>query len=113
MIGYHYSPAANAESIRRHGLLVPTKHPRLVQPMVCSAGHRNPHISLGKTPAQAWELSGGFLLRRASERREEAVDVAWDLWQVDLAGIRYATNGYELQVRTDIRKSRLTYVGSR
>jgi hypothetical protein len=113
MIGYHYSPATNAASITKHGLLVPTRHPKLTTPVVCSEGHRNPHISLGKTPAQAWALSGGFLARRAQEQRAEAPDHSpWNLYQVDLTQIRYWSNGYELQVRVDIPRSRVTYVGS-
>lgn len=112
MIGYHYSPAANADSITKHGLLVPAKHPKLTTPVVCSEGHRNPHISLGKTPAEAWELSGGFLARR-DINRIEAHCGWWNLYQVDLHSIRYRSNGYELQVRTDIPRSRVTYIGSR
>ena len=48
MIGYHWSPFRNYDSIKTYGLLVPTKHPVLTIPMVCSEGHRNPHISLGR-----------------------------------------------------------------
>ncbi|MBX9661646.1 MAG: hypothetical protein K2X00_24065 [Nitrospiraceae bacterium] len=111
MIGYHYSPATNHTSITKHGLLVPLKHPKLTTPVVCSQGHRNPHISLGKTPADAWELSGGFLARRDVNRIGE--HRLWNLYQVDLAPIRYRSNGYELQVRTDIPRARITYIGSR
>lgn len=112
MIGYHYSPATNAASIQKHGLLVPLRHPRLTTPVVCSEGHRNPHISLARTPAQAWDLSGGFLARRAREHGAVPVDGWWNLYQVDLKGIRYSAQ-YELSVRVDIPKSRVTYVGSR
>ncbi len=111
MIGYHYSPATNHTSITKHGLLVPLKHPKLTTPVVCSQGHRNPHISLGKTPADAWELSGGFLARRDVNRLGK--HHLWNLYQVDLGSIRYRSNGYELQVRTDIPRSRVTYIGSR
>lgn len=41
MIAYHWSPRDRRESILRLGLLVPTRHPRLVAPVVCSEGHRN------------------------------------------------------------------------
>lgn len=112
MIGYHYSPARNAASIAKHGLLVPLRHPKLTTPAVCSQGHRNPHISLGKTPAEAWELSGGFLARR-DINRAAVYSGWWNLYQVDLASIRYRSNGYELQVRTDIPRSRVIHVGSR
>lgn len=111
MIGYHYSPATNADSIKKHGLLVPSKHPKLTTPAVCSQGHRNPHISLGKTPAEAWELSGGFLARRDVNRLGR--HRLWNLYQVDLTSIRYRSNGYELQIRADIPRSRVTYIGSR
>lgn len=109
MIGYHYSPASNADSIKKHGLLVPARHPKLTTPVVCSAGHRNPHISLARTPARAWELSGGFLARRDVSRHHAGW---WNLYQVDLAGIRYSSQ-HEVQVRVDLPKSRVTYVGSR
>lgn len=112
MIGYHYSPATNHPSITKHGLLVPSKHPKLTTPVVCSQGHRNPHISLGKTPAEAWELSGGFLARR-DVNRAAAYCGWWNLYQVDLAPLRYRSNGYELQVRTDIPRALVTYLGSR
>jgi hypothetical protein len=116
MIGYHYSPTANRLSINRHGLLVPTHHPFLVQPVVCSEGHRNPHISLGKTPHQAWELSGGFLKRRAREQHEPVAlwPQIWDLYQVWLEPRKYQTNGgYEYQSRRDIPRGHVVRVGSR
>jgi hypothetical protein len=116
MIGYHYSPAANTASIQKHGLLVPLRHPRLTTPVTCSEGHRNPHISLARTPAQAWDLSGGFLMRRARERRTLLAGAHlgwWCLYQVDLNGVRYLARGYEFSVRVDIPKSRVVYVGGR
>lgn len=115
MIGYHYSPSTNAASIEKHGLLVPLRHPRLTTPVVCSEGHRNPHVSLARTPAWAWELSGGFLVRRAKEQADATnfgVAGWWNLYQVDLKGIRYSSQ-YEIAVRVDIPKSRVAYVGSR
>ena len=127
MIGYHWSPFANYESIKLYGLLVPTKHPILTQPMVCSEGHRNPHISLGRTPSQAWDLSGGFLIQRAKEQGELdslSVPMRWDLYEVDLGlltyrraqfdRVRYQLSGCdELQVRVDIAKFRVNRVGQR
>src|SRR6202035_2336058 len=114
MIGYHYSPAKNAASIQKHGLLVPLRHPKLTEPVICSDGHRNPHISLARTPAWAWELSGGFLVVRSKERSNDLREHAgwWNLYQVDLKGIRYSSQ-YEISVRVDIPKSRVAYVGSR
>lgn len=86
--------------------------------MVCSEGHRNPHISLGKTPLKAWELSGGFLLRRAIGIGAVCRPLTWDLWEVDMnrrpgKALIYWSNGYELQVRSDIAKSRITWISSR
>lgn len=114
MIGYHYSPATNAASIEKHGLLVPLRHPRLTTPVVCSEGHRNPHVSLARTPAQAWSLSGGFLVGRAREQGSHLYEYGawWNLYQVDLKAIRYSAQ-YEIAVRVDIPKSRVTYIGSR
>jgi hypothetical protein len=115
VIGYHYSPATNAASIAKHGLLVPLRHPKLTTPVVCSEGHRNPHISLARTPSQAWALSGGFLIRRAREQGASQLyefGAWWNLYQVDLKGIRYSSQ-YEIAVRVDIPKSRVAYVGSR
>lgn len=115
MIGYHWSPAVNTPSIRKHGLLVPTKHPKLVVPVVCSEGHRNPHISLGRTPLLAWELSGGFLIRRLNEIRGITTlppEWRWDLWEVNL-GNNYQSNGIELQSRKDIGLRAIKYVGGR
>jgi len=114
MIGYHYSPTRNRESIAKHGLLVPKLHPKLIQPVVCSEGHRNPHISLGKTPFNAWELSGGFLYLRAMQQNLPLPqDKEWDLWQVNLLSNRYINNAAELQVRTDIKRKYVKYIGSR
>lgn len=113
VIGYHYSPALNSGSIDKHGLLVPLRHPKLTKPVVCSAGHRNPHISLARTPFRAWELSGGFLATREREQGLLSQHGGWwNLYQVDLTGIRYSSQ-YEIQVRADIPKSRVAYVGSR
>lgn len=112
MIAYHWSPYQNAASIRKHGLLVPSKHPRLTTPTTCSQGHRNPHISLGKTPRIAWDLSGGFLIRRDTPD----IPMGWDLWEVNLNGIRYDTTGRahgEITVRSDLTKRRLTWLAGR
>lgn len=108
MIGYHYSPVCNRRTIEKHGLLVPTKHPKLVVPVVCSNGHRNPHVSLARNPHTAWSLSGGFLLGRTEDMPQE-----WDLYQVNLCGMSYQAYGIELQSRQDIPRSRVFYVGSR
>lgn len=127
MIGYHWSPFANYESIKCHGLLVPAKHPKLTQPMVCSDGHRNPHISLGRTPSQAWDLSGGFLVQRAKEQGELdslSVPMRWDLYEINLGEITYRRSDFgpvrykisgcdEIQVRVDIPKFRIARVGAR
>jgi hypothetical protein len=120
MIAYHWAPQLLRPSIKKHGLLVPSKHPRLTQPTTCSGGHRNSHISLGKTPLVAWSLSGGFLLRRAKEQGEENpteyIPLGWDLWQVNLDGIRYETTGRahgEITVRSDLTKRRLTWLAHR
>lgn len=116
MIGYHYSPIRNYESIAKHGLLVPTKHPKLVTPQVCSEGHRNPHISLGRTAAGAWELSGGFLYdRHRKAGTVHRMRKAWNLYEVDLTGIRYSANrGFdEITVRTDIPRRNVRLIGTR
>lgn len=114
MIGYHWSPLDRRNSIKKHGLLVPSRHPVLVAPVVCSDGHRNPHISLGRTPWSAWELSGGFLERT----RRAGAPMEWDLWEVDLSrkpgrALPYWSNGHELQVRRDIGRSRIALVAHR
>lgn len=115
MIGYHYSPSSNRSSIGKHGLLVPSKHPILTIPVTCSDGHRNPHISLGRTPSDAWMLSGGFLLDQCKRRRRPWVDIyeMWDLYEVDLPRGSYRAYGDELQTRKDITKSRVRLVGTR
>lgn len=115
MIGYHYTPARNGHSIKKHGLLVPTKHPKLVTPVVCSEGHRNPHISLGKTPSDAWMLSGGFLFSRAARGViDDYKSYLWLLYQVDLQEIPYRKSGCdEIQVRVDIPRRFVKYVGGR
>lgn len=105
MIGYHWSPHVNHVSISKHGLLVPTKHPKLVAPVVCSDGHRNPHISLGKTPSQAWALSGDMPW-------VESIWF-WALYEVNLREIRYRTNGYELQVSRDIPRRFVKWIAER
>lgn len=109
MIGYHWSPVQYRGSIRKHGLLVPIRHPRLTVPTTCSAGHRNPHISLGRNPHDAWRLSGGFL---ADDPEPGNAPVQWDLWQVDL-GRQYRAYGMELQSMRDIPRRRLRWVAER
>lgn len=117
MIGYHYSPARNGYSIKKHGLLVPTKHPKLVVPVVCSEGHRNPHISLGVNPVEAWTLSGGFLYDRDQRgviKLDFELSHLWLLYQVDLKEIPYRKSGCdEIQVRVDIPRRFVKYVGGR
>ncbi|AAN02059.1 gp5 [Mycobacterium phage Barnyard] len=105
MIGYHWAPHDRYDSIRKHGLLVPTKHPRIVKPVTCSEGHRNPHISLGKTPTEAWALSAGMPWTPTG---------LWDLWEVWFMGkIPYRSIGTELQVRVDIPRFHVAYAGER
>lgn len=124
MIGYHWSPEANEESLSKYGLLVPTRHPRLTKPLVCSEGHRNPHISLGRTPIMAWALSSGFLVSRAREQKLPIwgnIPLEWHLYEVTLEPtrfdpnpVRYRISGCdEIQVRVDIAKHRVMYAGSR
>lgn len=116
MIGYHYSPTSNRFSIAKHGLLVPKLHPKLVVPVVCSEGHLNPHISLAKSPAQAWDLSGGFLLAHEFgwlSGLPSGVPMWWDLYQVWLQDKKYKSNGYELQSRKDIQRKHVVRVGFR
>lgn len=127
MIAYHWSPHCFRRSIEKHGLLVPSKHPILVVPVTCSQGHRNPHISLGKTPSRAWELAGGFLRRREIEQGRNPIyslplnRIWWDLYEVNLGvdnakgqrGIRYRSNGFELQVAQDISKSHVRWIAER
>ncbi|PKQ59810.1 hypothetical protein B5566_02355 [Mycobacterium sp. MHSD3] len=111
MIAYHWSPRDRRESILRHGLLVPTRHPRLVTPTVCSEGHRNPYISLARDPHTAWWLSGGFLLLRDCDPPR-----TWDLWQADLPGRKCRPNvggSSELVARADISRQHLTLLASR
>lgn len=110
MIGYHWSPIERRNSILKHGLLIPLKHPKLVEPVVCSEGHRNPHISVGRNPQVAWELSGGFLHRRAIEEHASFVwrkIIWWDLWQVNLLGVKYKSNWDELQIKQDVPRSKV------
>lgn len=114
MFGYHYSPVQNRKRIKIYGLLVPKKHPVITTPVVCSEGHRNPHISLARDPQTAWSLSGGFLVLRANEQGlNDEIPEDWDLYQVDLRRWRYKAFGDELQSRADIPRSRVRYVGSR
>lgn len=119
MIGYHYSPASNRDSIKKHGLLVPKKHPKLTTPVTCSAGHRNPHISLARTPSGAWRLSGDFVRYRAMQgllalaELPQGIPTQWDLWQVYLPRHSYRAYGYELQSVRDIPKRHVLYIGSR
>lgn len=111
MIAYHWSPRDRRESILRLGLLVPTRHPRLVAPVVCSEGHRNPYISLARDPHTAWDLSGGFLLLRDCDPPR-----TWDLWQVNLPGRRCRPNlpgSSELVARDDIPRSQIKLVAGR
>lgn len=105
MIGYHWSPTTNRDSIRKHGLLVPFKHPRLTIPVTCSDGHRNPHISLARNPIDAWELSGGFL--KSNDK--------WDLWLIVLDKVKYTTIPHwdELEVSQDIPRRYVIYTASR
>lgn len=108
-ISYHWSPSYNHDSIIRRGLLVPKKHTRLTKPLTCSEDHRNPHISLGRTPMHAWSLSGGFLLLVGRECPPK-----WDLWEVVLPNIRnWRKDDYELTVDSDISPSALTWVAHR
>lgn len=117
MIGYHWSPHHNHTSILKRGLLQPKLHPRLVTPVVCSEGHRNPHLSASRHPRDAWELSGGFLVRRAKEQGTLNDGwhnfTLWDLYQIDLRNIKYRTNFDELQVRVDIPRRYVTWIGER
>jgi len=115
VIGYHYSPRENQASILKHGLLVPLRHPKLVTPVTCSEGHRNPHISLARTPVDAWSLSGGFLRGRiigGDRPLYWTCPEHWDLYQVELPRHSYRAYGLELQSSRDIPKSRVIYVGS-
>ena len=117
-ISYHWSPSYNHDSIIRRGLLVPKKHPRLTTPVTCSEGHRNPHISLGRTPMHAWSLSGGFLIHRALNDGygplPGSLPQKWDLWEVVLPNIRaWRKDDYELTIDTDISPGHLTWVAHR
>jgi hypothetical protein len=102
MIGYHWSPDRNFDSISKHGLLVPIKHPRIVVPVTCSEGHRNPHISLGRTPLCAWELSAAMPWTENGW---------WNLYEVELT--KWKSNGFELQVRQDIPRNKVKWVANR
>lgn len=102
MIGYHWSPDRNYESIAKHGLLVPSKHPKLVVPVTCTEGHRNPHISLGRTPFFAWQLSGDM---------DWTGFGWWILYEVELT--KWRSNGFELQVRQDIPRRFVHMVAER
>ena len=115
-ISYHWSPSINHDSIIRRGLLVPKKHTRLTTPVTCSEGHRNPHISLGRTPMHAWSLSGGFLIHRAGKDiiAFNEIPLKWDLWEVVLPNIRnWRKDDYELNVDQDITPSHLTWCAHR
>jgi hypothetical protein len=104
MIGYHWSPDRNFHSIAKHGLLVPNKHPKLVVPVTCSEGHRNPHISLGRTPLMAYSLS---------------VDMPWtelgwwNLYEVCFCKVKWRTFGTEIQVRQDIPRRCVHWIAGR
>ena len=115
MIAYHYSPVENRSSIAKHGLLVPTKHPKLVQPMVCSGNHRNPHVSLARNPKLAWELSGGFMFWRFCRGDLKGLELPrqWDLYQVYLPRHSYRAFGLELKSRKDIPARSVTRVATR
>lgn len=102
MIGYHWSPDRNFDSIAKHGLLVPNKHPKLVVPVTCSEGHRNPHISLGRTPLCAWSLSADMPWTENGW---------WNLYEVELS--KWRSNGYELQVRQDIPRRYVKWIANR
>lgn len=104
MIAYHWSPDVNFHSIKKHGLLVPTKHPKLVVPVTCSEGHRNPHISLGKTPAFAWALSADM---------PWTPEGWWNLYEIWLEGIRHRSIGTEVQVRVDIPRRQVCWIANR
>ncbi|AYN58065.1 hypothetical protein HWB90_gp074 [Mycobacterium phage Fowlmouth] len=117
-ISYHWSPSSNHDSIIRRGLLVPKAHPRLTTPVTCSENHRNPHISLGRTPMHAWSLSGGFLLLRAQQEplawNDFQIPLKWDLWEVILPKIRpWRKDDYELTVDQDILPGYLKWVAHR
>lgn len=115
--GYHWSPSRNHDSIIKRGLLVPTLHPRLTTPVTCSEGHRNPHISIGMTPIHAWELSGGFLVRRAKEQGDLdniSIPLKWDLWQIDIGPTRkWCENDHEYQSTKDISPRWVEFCGTR
>lgn len=116
MFAYHWSPRDRRESIKRRGLLVPKRHPRIITPVTCSEGHRNPHISLGKDPHEAWRLSGGFLQMRVREGLASTPPSSWDLWQVNLTGIKYRAlypGAGELVTRADISRRHLALVAHR
>ena len=116
MIGYHYSPVENRESIARHGLLVPKLHPRLTTPVTCADGHRNPHISLARSPHEAWILSGGFMYQRIiSGDRQSYFNTPeyWDLYQVQLHKGSYRSDHMELKSRKDIAPLYVVLVGTR
>ncbi|QGJ90142.1 hypothetical protein HWC80_gp069 [Mycobacterium phage Indlulamithi] len=107
---YHWSPAYNHDSIIKRGLLVPKDHPRLTTPVTCSEGHRNPHISLGRTPLHAWELSGGFL----KDCTERDFALKWDLWQVDIGPTRkWREDDHEYASTKDIAPQWVTYLATR
>lgn len=114
MIGYHWSPQANQESIYKHGLLIPKRHPRLTNVVCCSENHRNNHVSVARTVSQAWSLSIGALVARRQDGEKVKIARLWDLWKCDISGIRYEPipGWWEIQVKRDIPKSRLTLVGA-
>lgn len=111
MIAFHWSPCERRASIWHHGLLVPSKHPELVTPTVRPRGTRASHISLATTPDIAWQLSGEFLLLRAT-----ATPPTWDLWQVRIPRRRcgpHLPGSSELAARVDIPPSRLKLMAVR
>lgn len=109
MIAYHWSPSDNRKSIQKHGLLIG-------QPsVVTSQGHRNPHLSASRSPMAAWSLSGGFLEGQLRRKRIEDMPRRWDLWQIDLANIKYQMipNYIELQIKQDVPRKELHFVAVR
>ncbi len=105
MIAYHWSPSTRRRSIARSGLIVGAR------PHV-NGEHRNAHISLARTPADAWALSGQHLARRGVR----AESSGWDLWQVDLTGLPYRTlhtGSRELVTRCPIPTGRVQLVATR
>lgn len=109
---YHWSPRDRRESIRVDGLkpyCPPSVHSDEAADWAMGCGV----ICLGPTPSAAWGLSGGM-------DRFTSEELAWDLWQVNLADTdeihvraEFGPTIKEVRVHNAIPGDRVWWVGER